>query len=160
MVRVLCECVRYLQSEIGCLGSPTARGRRWMYRSQMLQVNTRLLVLNRGRGRDLIHLAQLNEMIILNGLILPWVRADAIVTRVGSNPGDEVGTVMDYLVASEQILRSVTSVTVETDLDFSDHRPVRFRWNGHEAGTSTAPSTPTPEHGPIGWRFKGNPTEK
>ena len=45
------------------------------------------------RERDLNHLAQLNEMRILNELTLPWLRADAIGTRIGSNPGDEAETV-------------------------------------------------------------------
>ena len=112
------------------------------------------------RGRDLNHLAQLNEMRILNGLTLPWLHADGIVTRVGSNPGDEAGTVLNYLVASEQILRSINHVTVGTDLNpaWSDHRPVRFRWSGYETNEPTASSTQSPERGPMGWRFEGTPS--
>ena len=95
-------------------------------------------------------------MRILNGLTLPWLRAGAIVTRVGSDPGDDAGTVLDYLVASEQILQSVKHVTVGTDLNslWSDHRPIRFRWNGYEANVSSTASAQLPERGPMGWRFK------
>ena len=99
-------------------------------------------------------------MRILNGLTLPWLRADAIVTRVGSDPDDDAGTVLDYLVASEQILQSVKHVTVGTDLNslWSDHRPIRFRWNGYEANVSSTAPAQLPERGPMGWRFKGTPT--
>ena len=112
------------------------------------------------RGRNLNHLAQLNEMRILNGLSLPWLNADGIVTRVGSDPGDEAGTVLDYLVASEQILRSINHLTVGIDLNptWSDHRPVRFRWSGYEMADPTASPTHSPERGPMGWRFKGTPS--
>ena len=61
------------------------------------------------RGRDVVDLAQVNEIRIVNGLTLPWLR------RVGSDPGDCTGTVLDYLVASEQILQSVKHATVGTD---------------------------------------------
>ena len=95
-------------------------------------------------------------MRFLNGLTLPWLRAGAIVTRVGSDPGDDAGTVLDYLVASEQILQSVKHVTVGTDLNplWSDHRPVRFRWTGYEANVSSTAPAQLPERGPMGWRFK------
>ena len=99
-------------------------------------------------------------MRILNGLSLPWLSADGIVTRVGSDPGDEAGTVLDYLVASEQILRSINHLTVGIDLNptWSDHRPVRFRWSGYETNVPSAFSTQSPERGPMGWRFKGTPS--
>ena len=97
-------------------------------------------------------------MRILNGLSVPWLQADAFVTRVGSDPGDEAGTVLDYLVASEDILQSMETVRVGLDLHFSDHRPVRFGWRGYETGVPETSLVLTAENGPIGWQFKGNPS--
>ena len=93
-----------------------------------------------------------------NGIIVPWLRADATVTRVGAELGGESGTVLDYVVASDQVLRAIRSLKIEDNLPaaWSDHRPVRFRWQGRlvkeDALTSGAPS----ERGPVG--FKGNPS--
>ena len=112
------------------------------------------------RGRDLLHLAQLNEMRFANGIIVPWLRADATVTRVGAELGGESGTVLDYVVASDQVLRAIRSLKIEDTLHaaWSDHRPVRFRWQGRPVKEDELTPDAPSERGPVGWRFEGNPS--
>ena len=116
------------------------------------------------RGRELLHLARLNELRIVNGLETSWLNADPSITRPLNGcdvaPGELDGTVLDYVLASDTILHAITDMQVGEGVHISDHRPVRFSWTGSNNLTHEPASRATArrELGPLGWHFKGHPT--
>ena len=101
-------------------------------------------------------------MRIVNGLKRGQLTADGAVTRLeeGSSvlkPSKrDVGSVIDYIIASEGVLQSVTALEVGAGAWYTDHRPVRFQWNARSE-KQTAAAESVEEYGPIGWRFAGKP---
>ena len=121
------------------------------------------------RGTELVRLAQLNELRVLNGLELSKFSGDPFITRpsvgcdVAPPSREEPGTVLDYVLASEAALQSFSKLTVGAGMHSSDHRPVRFVWRGGGAGAdgSSADAAPRGERsGPLGWRLSGHPTDE
>jgi len=121
------------------------------------------------RGSELVRLAQLNELRILNGLEISTFSGDPFITRpsIGCDVAEpsraESGSVLDYVLTSEAILQSFSRLEIGEGWHNSDHRPVRLFWRGAGSGAdgSSADAAPRRERsGPLGWRFAGHPTSE
>ena len=116
----------------------------------------------RTMGRELLRLTRSCELRIVNGLKRGQLTADGAVTRLEDGSSvlkpsrRDVGSVIDYIIASEGVLQSVTALKVGAGAWYTDHRPVRFQWNARSVQPAVAAERGD-ELGPIGWRFAGKP---